>query len=153
MKYNPDKHHRRSIRLQGYDYSQAGAYFVTICTQNYECMFGDIVDGEMVLNDAGRMVHTVWNEIPRYYSGIDIDAFQIMPNHIHGIITVIVGAGPRACPESSYITLGNQMTEKHWAGSHVTSNHGAGDHMMGNHGGIAPTGDYHCRMWFIVLKP
>ena len=59
---------------------------------------GDIADGEMVLNDAGKMVQTVWNEIPQFYLWVDIGAFQIMPNHIHGIV-IIVGAGPRACPE------------------------------------------------------
>ncbi len=91
---------RRSIRLWGYDYSQAGAYFVTICTQKRACLFGDIIDGNMVLNDAGRMVDIVWNEIPKYYAGIDIDAFQIMPNHIHGIIVIVVGAGPCACPDT-----------------------------------------------------
>ncbi len=97
IRYDPTRHHRRSIRLQGYDYSQAGAYFVTICTQNRAFLFGEIADGRMVLNDAGRMVKTVWDEIPQYYPGIDIDACQIMPNHIHGII-ILVGAGPRACP-------------------------------------------------------
>jgi hypothetical protein len=56
MGYDPEKHHRRSIRLKEYDYAQPGAYFVTICTQNRECMYGEIVDGEMRLNDAGRMV-------------------------------------------------------------------------------------------------
>ena len=98
MKDDPEKHHRRSIRLKGYDYSRAGAYFVTICTQNRECLFGDIVDGEMMLNDAGRMVDAVWNAMPKYYTGVDVDLFQIMPNHIHGII-IIVGAGPCACPD------------------------------------------------------
>ncbi|GKT06731.1 transposase [Desulforhabdus sp. TSK] len=88
---------RRSIRLQGYDYSQAGAYFVTICTQNRECLFGEIVDGEMRLNAAGVMVQTVWDEIPVHYSGIDIDEFVVMPNHIHGIIA-IVGAAPCGRP-------------------------------------------------------
>ena len=97
MKFNPKIHNRRSIRLQGYDYSQAGAYFVTICTHNRKCLFGDIADGEMWLNDAGRMVQAVWDEIPAHYPGIDIDAFVIMPNHIHGII-VIVGAAPRGRP-------------------------------------------------------
>jgi REP element-mobilizing transposase RayT len=95
------KHHRRSLRLQGYDYSQPGAYFVTICTQNNAYLFGDIVDGEMLLNDAGQMVRAVWNELARNYPGIGIDTFVIMPNHIHGIITIhspAVGAGPRTCP-------------------------------------------------------
>jgi hypothetical protein len=93
--------YRRSIRLRGYDYSQAGAYFVTICTQDHVCLFGDVGAAprscpEMVLNAAGRMVQIVWDEIPKYYPGIDVDACQIMPNHIHGII--IVGAAPRGRP-------------------------------------------------------
>ena len=98
MKYDPYKHHRHSIRLQDYDYSREGAYFLTICTQNRDCLFGDAVDGEMALNDAGKMIKTVWDEIPQFYCGIETDEFIIMPNHIHGII-VIVGAGPRACPD------------------------------------------------------
>jgi len=97
MKYNPKIHHRRSIRLKGYDYSRAGAYFVTICAQDKRCLLGDIVDGEMVLNKGGQMVQTVWDELPKYYPGIETDTFQIIPNHIHGII-VIVGASPCACP-------------------------------------------------------
>ncbi len=98
MTYNPAIHHRRSIRLKGYDYSREGAYFITICTQNREFLFGEIVDGNMVLNDAGQMIETVWAEMPNYYKGIDIDIFQIMPNHFHGII-MIVGATPRGCPD------------------------------------------------------
>lgn len=97
MTYDPDKHHRRSIRLQGYDYARAGAYFVTIVTQARACLFGEVVDGTMRLNHAGRMVETVWDELPLFYPGVDIDAFAIMPNHIHGII-VLVGAAPRGRP-------------------------------------------------------
>ena len=97
MTFNEKKYHRRSIRLKGYDYSQAGAYFITICTQNRECMFGEIADGKMVLNPAGEMIQTVWDEIPFHYAGIDIDEFMAMPNHIHGIV-VIVGATPRGYP-------------------------------------------------------
>jgi REP element-mobilizing transposase RayT len=98
MKYNPDIHRRRSIRLKGYDYSQAGAYFVTLCAQNRQCIFGNITDERMALNDAGRMVQTTWNEIPDHYPGVDVDAFVVMPNHIHGIV-IFVGAGTRACPD------------------------------------------------------
>ena len=108
MTHGQTKHHRRSIRLQGYDYSQPGSYFVTIGTQNHECLFGDIVEGEMVLNDAGQMVQAVWDALPRHYPGIGIDMFVIMPNHLHGLITIqppnagpppsTVGAGPCACP-------------------------------------------------------
>lgn len=97
MKDILNPHQRKSIRLPGYDYSQTGVYFVTICTQNRECMFGDIVDGEMQLNDAGWMVQKVWDEMPTYYHRVDIDEFIIMPNHIHGIVDM-VGAGPCACP-------------------------------------------------------
>ncbi len=87
-KFDPNIHHRKSIRLKGYDYSQAGLYFVTIVTQNRACLFGDVVDDEMVLNRAGLMVHQIWHEIPQIHNGIDINEFVIMPNHVHGIITV-----------------------------------------------------------------
>ena len=93
MKYIPDIHHRRSIRLKDYDYSQAGAYFVTICTENRECLFGIIEDAQMKMSDAGNMVQSVWHEVPSRFSEIHIDEFIIMPNHIHGIIILNVGAG------------------------------------------------------------
>ena len=91
-RYNPDKHNRRSLRLKGYDYAQSGAYFVTICTQNRECLFGNIEDKEMVLNNAGEMVYKTWNHLMVKCPGIAIDECIVMPNHIHGIIC-IVGAG------------------------------------------------------------
>ena len=98
MTYDPEKHHRRSIRLRGYDYAQAGAYFVTICTQNRECMFGDVVEGQIALADPGRMVESAWRDLPEHYPGVALDEFVVMPNHLHGII-ILVGAGPRACPD------------------------------------------------------
>ncbi len=103
MKYNPNIHHRRSIRLKGYDYLQAGLYFITICTQNQLCLFGKIENGGMILNDAGMMIKTVWHEIPVYYYEFNVHKFVVMPNHVHGIIQIIsnpksVGAGPRARP-------------------------------------------------------
>ena len=88
MKYNPDMHHRRSIRLKHYDYSQSSAYFVTICTQNKTCFFGDVVDGEMRLSDAGDMTLQVWNELPFYYPNVTLDEFVVMPNHVHGILNI-----------------------------------------------------------------
>jgi len=96
MKYDADIHHRRSIRLRDYDYLQAGTYFVTICTNHRQSLLGDVVCGEIRLNDAGNMAQSVWNEIPDHYPGVHIDTNIIMPNHIHFIVTV--GAGPRACP-------------------------------------------------------
>lgn len=95
-------HDRRSIRLSGYDYGQAGAYFVTICAQDRANRFGVIADGTMRMNDAGRMVHDAWDGLPSHYPGVDVDAFVVMPDHVHGIIILTddesVGAGPRACP-------------------------------------------------------
>jgi REP element-mobilizing transposase RayT len=100
MSHDFGNHHRRSTRLKGYDYSQDGAYFVTVCTQDRECLFGDVVDGEMRLNLAGRMVQAVWDDIPSFYPGVETDAFVVMPNHIHAIIIVLgsVGAAPRGRP-------------------------------------------------------
>ena len=86
MPYNPEIHHRRSIRLKGYDYSQAGAYFITICINHRQPLLGAIADGIMQPNSAGIMVQTIWEEIPFHYPNIELDAFVIMPNHIHGII-------------------------------------------------------------------
>ena len=88
MTYNPDTHHRHSIRLQNYNYSQAGAYFVTICAWQRECLFGEIVNGDMVLNDVGRIVETVWCQLPVHFTSIHLDEYRIMPNHFHGIIYI-----------------------------------------------------------------
>ena len=88
MKYSPHIHHRRSIRLKRYDYSQNGAYFVTVCVQNRKCLFGKIENGEMVLNDAAKIIEKYWQEIPEHYPNVILDAFVIMPNHIHGILII-----------------------------------------------------------------
>lgn len=96
MAFNPDLHHRQSHRLDGFDYRSAGAYFITICTQHREHLFGGITDGEMRLNKAGRIVQRVWDELPMFYPGIETDEFIIMPDHIHGIL--IVGAAPCGRP-------------------------------------------------------
>jgi len=92
MKYNPDIHHRRSIRLKGYDYSQAGFYFITICTQNRLCLFGEIKNGEMVLNEYGRIAGKCLLAIPDHYPHVKLNQFVVMPNHIHCIIEITVGA-------------------------------------------------------------
>jgi REP element-mobilizing transposase RayT len=82
-------HHRRSIRLKGYDYSKAGLYFITIVTQDMACLFGDIKNGKMILNDGGRIAHKSWMEIPDHFPNTKLDEFVIMPNHVHGIIQII----------------------------------------------------------------
>ena len=92
MKYNPDVHHRRSIRLKGYDYSQTGVYFVTICTYQRLSLFGEITDGEMILNEAGNVAKQCWLAIPEHFSNFELKEFVIMPNHVHGIIQINVGA-------------------------------------------------------------
>ena len=97
--YDPAIHHRRSIRLEGYDYSQAGAYFVTLCTQDRECLFGEIANGEMQLNDAGRMVCHWYLKLEHKFPDIRCDAFVCMPNHVHFIV-VNVGADLRVRPGS-----------------------------------------------------
>jgi REP element-mobilizing transposase RayT len=95
---------RRSIRLKGYDYSQAGAYFVTICTQNRLHLFGEITNDEIVLNEAGMMVEKWWNELKNKYPDIELDEFVVMPNHFHGILQIFdtntVGADLRVCPDN-----------------------------------------------------
>ena len=88
MSYNPDIHHRRSIRSQKYDYSKAGAYFVTICINQRQPLLGEIENGIIKPTPAGEMVQTIWNEMPLHYLNIELDAFVLMPNHIHGIIVL-----------------------------------------------------------------
>ena len=88
MTYNPNNHHRRSIRLHGYDYSQPGIYFITLCTYNRECLFGEILNGEMRLNEFGKIANQCWLEIPNHFPQTQLDEYIIMPDHIHGIIVL-----------------------------------------------------------------
>jgi putative transposase len=88
MKYNPNKHHRKSIRLRHYDYSRAGAYFVTVVTQNRKHLFGQIENGIMKPNEAGIIVEMIWHELPDRFPHVSLDAFVVMPNHVHGIIVI-----------------------------------------------------------------
>ena len=85
-KYDPERHHRHSIRLESYDYSQQGAYFVTICTQNRQCFFGNIVDGNVSFSDVGEMVLSQWKMLPERFAPVVLDEYVLMPNHLHGII-------------------------------------------------------------------
>ena len=89
MAYNPIKHHRRSIRLKGYDYAQAGLYFITICTQNRVCLFGDVINGEMILNQYGQIAYNEWLKTPQIRNNVELGDFVIMPNHIHVIIRLL----------------------------------------------------------------
>ena len=93
IKFNPDIHHRRSIRLKGYDYSQEGLYFVTICVQNRECLFGKIVNGEAELNEIGEIVKNEWEKSAEIRKEINIHTYIIMPNHLHAIVEIVGNVG------------------------------------------------------------
>ena len=96
--YNPNLHHRKSIRLKGYDYSQEGLYFITVCIHNRKCLFGEIFGAdmvwvknfqppqEMILNETGKIANDCWLEIPKHFPNVVLHEYIIMPNHVHGII-------------------------------------------------------------------
>jgi len=115
MRYDREIHHRRSIRLKDYDYSQPGAYFVTICVKGRKLLFGEIIDGQMVINRYGEIVKYTWYDLPNHNDNILLDEFVIMPNHVHGIIIInnvgagSVGAGSEPAPTTP--TTNNSLTE------------------------------------------
>ena len=103
MPYDPEKHHRRSIRLPGADYAAAGGYFITICTYQKRCIFGEVVDGEMHLSPIGQIVNDNWISIGVIHTWMFVDTFVIMPNHVHGILFIQdrdVGATQCVAPTS-----------------------------------------------------
>lgn len=88
MKFDSQRHHRRSIRLKGYGYAEPGAYFITVVTFQRDCLFGEIADGEMRLNDHGQVVDECWRAIPGHFTNVELGAYVVMPNHVHGIIVI-----------------------------------------------------------------
>jgi putative transposase len=88
VNYNSATHHRRTIRLKGYDYSKPGMYFITICCHNHELRFGHIDNNQMHLNKFGIIAQNEWYKLPERFRNLQLDAFQIMPNHIHAIIII-----------------------------------------------------------------
>lgn len=89
MTHDPRKWRRRSIRLKGYDYTQAGGYFITLVAHDRQCLFGEIINGEMRLNEYGAIVTEEWNHTAMIRPNVELDAFVVMPNHIHGIIMIV----------------------------------------------------------------
>lgn len=89
MRYDPQKHNRKSIRLKGYDYTNPGAYFVTLCIKNRECLLGEIRNREMILNDFGNIIAYHWKNIPTHFQNAKLDEFVVMPNHFHGILWLV----------------------------------------------------------------
>jgi len=99
MRFNPDVHRRKSIRLKEYDYSENGYFFITICAQNSQCFFGSISDGNITLNQAGEIICKVWKDLKERFDNIILDEYIIMPNHLHAILALKnVGAIPCGCP-------------------------------------------------------
>jgi len=105
MPYNPQSYQRRSIRLKDYDYSQEGAYFVTICTQKHKPLLGEIRNAEMVLNEYGKIVAECWQWLSKQYRHVALDEWVVMPNHMHGIVIICRG-GSRTAPTENYKPLG-----------------------------------------------
>jgi putative transposase len=94
--------HRRSLRLKGYDYSQVGAYFITICVKNRKCLLGSVLDDRMQLNSPGRIAAYSWNWLSQAYD-IELDEYVIMPNHLHGIIIITnCRGGSRTAPTGAF---------------------------------------------------
>lgn len=87
IKFDPKIHHRKSIRLPGYDYTQAGAYFVTVVTWQRDCLFGEVVNGEMILNKAGKIVQWEWENLAQAFKFVELGIDQVMPNHFHGVLS------------------------------------------------------------------
>ena len=95
----PGEIKRRSMRLRGHDYSTPGAYFITACTQDRLLLFGRVISGKMVRNRLGAVVEDCWAKLPDHYNNVSLDAFVLMPNHIHGVI--IIESAPPGVPASS----------------------------------------------------
>jgi putative transposase len=99
MKYNPAQHHRRTIRLKGYDYAQPGVYFVTICVQARECVLGNVVGDQMALNDVGRIADQFWPAVAEHFADVAIDTWVTMPNHVHA--NIFISRGAAAAPDGA----------------------------------------------------
>ncbi|PSB02986.1 transposase [Merismopedia glauca] len=112
MKYNRAKHHRRSIRLPEYDYSGSGSYFLTLCTYQRQCLFGDVVDGAMQLNDVGAIVSEEWKRSAIVRHNIELDASVVMPNHFHGIVIINKPVGAQCIAPLPQSPIHNQQTYK-----------------------------------------
>jgi len=110
MTDQPKEHHRRSLRLKGYDYSQAGAYFVTICAYGKACLFGEIESGVMRLNEYGEIVASEWMKSAELRLEIDCGEFVVMPNHFHGIVCIVGAYGntPISCDEKKMVSSRNK---------------------------------------------
>jgi putative transposase len=151
MKHKVEKHHRRSIRLKGYDYANSGAYFITIVTQRRACLFGEIVNAETRLNDAGSMIERWWFELNNKFRTVETDYFVIMPNHFHGIVLIadagadlLVGPDTEGAHPSTGLKTGSgaplqgrpQRTTRMDTGANVNPNAHPAHPDPGTHAGV-----------------
>ena len=102
-KYDPNIHHRRSIRLIGYDYSKAGLYYLTFCVKNRACLYGDVINGKMKLNNAGIMIENQWLLLPKRFNNIKLHEYIVMPNHFHAILEIVAGATLVVAPNKNMV--------------------------------------------------
>ncbi len=107
MPYDPAIHHRRSIRLKNYNYTEEGAYFLTICTNQKQLLFGGVEDGNMLLSRLGAIAFHCWQEIPNHFPHIELDLFPIMPNHIHGILWIVESPSESQPSQYSKVAAGS----------------------------------------------
>ena len=124
MTFDSDIHQRRSIRLRDYNYADAGAYFVTICTFERECLFGTDANGDICLNLAGQMVATIWETLVDRFQTVQLDQSVVMPNHFHGIILMDGGRG-----ESCIRPMDVVRSQR--AGDHKDRPYGTQEHSLG----------------------
>ncbi len=120
MVNKPHLPQRASIRLPGYDYTQPGAYFITLCTQWREALFGEIVNGEMRLSAAGRVAAAEWRRLGRQFPGIRVGAFVVMPNHVHGILVIEDVGATRRGPINTLVDEGGSPVPGQDAGVEAT---------------------------------
>ena len=118
MVFNPQIHHRRSIRLKDYDYFLKGAYFVTLCVQERVCLYGEVIGGDMELNPAGRKVAEIWRELPARFPQVALDESIVMPNHFHGIIVIDDCRGEScirpSCGKCGHCVQGSKRSHWDW---------------------------------------
>ena len=131
-RYNPEIHHRRSIRYQGYDYSQTGSYFLTLCCYGHQCLFGYVANGIMVLNKFGMIAREEWIKSAEIRQEIRLHEFVVMPNHVHGIVEII-GVGATGWSPKHNMTIQN-INDNGRGDLSVAQNNGEGDQP------VAPTG-------------
>lgn len=128
MSYDPHIHDRKSIRLKDNDYTQPGSYFVNICAANRRCILGSVKNSEILLSDIGKIAFDDWLAIPNHYQNISLDTFQIMPNHIHGIIVINESPQP-SCRDTTQSCPDVEMLKAELRESRVANSQGHGGAM------------------------